>query len=242
MTATKPFYLSVPGDHFLLFRSCSQAITTEPWRPGDLLIWRRALCLNALVTPAFCSFCVHNHIRRRQPRQMRKVFFQYRGLPGRANSGGRSAPFLKPRASSSLSAPIRAGCKGDGALGVTSKCPLDRYGEREREGESAVVPTFLAQQNNCCSPFSTNPATVPKSAASSAPVLKKNPNNQSPKRRLLSQGKNVINKNITQGWDTCSLTSNWPGCPWLAYYIRPQKEKGKGGRRGESGKEQTEGG
>lgn len=75
MTATEPFYLSVPGDHFLLFRSCSQAITTEPWRPGDLLIWRRALCLNALVTPAFCSFCVHNHIRRRQLRQMRKVFF-----------------------------------------------------------------------------------------------------------------------------------------------------------------------
>lgn len=33
--------------------------------------------------------------------------------------------------------------------------------------ESAVVPTFLAQQNNCCSPFSTNPATVPKSSASS---------------------------------------------------------------------------
>lgn len=50
----------------------------------------------------------------------------------KANSGGTSAPSLKPRASSSLLAPIRAGCKGDGALVVTSKCPLDRYGERER--------------------------------------------------------------------------------------------------------------
>lgn len=91
-----------------------------------------------------------------------------------ANYSGRSAPFPKPKTSGSSSAPIRAGCKGDGALGVTSKCPLDRWGGGGGR-ESAVVPTFLAQQNNCCSPFSTNPATVPKSSASSAPVLKKTP-------------------------------------------------------------------
>lgn len=91
----------------------------------------------------------------------------------RANSSGRTAPFPKPGTSGSSSAPIRAGCKGDGALGVTSKCPLDRW--RWGERESAVVPTFLAQQNNCCRPFSTKPATVPKSSASSAPVLKKTP-------------------------------------------------------------------
>ena len=52
----------------------------------------------------------------------------YRGLPRRSSSGGKSAPFLKPRASGSPAAPMRAGCKADGALGVTSKCPSDRWG------------------------------------------------------------------------------------------------------------------
>lgn len=37
MTATDPFYLSVPGDPFPMFRSRSWAIPTEPWTPGDLL-------------------------------------------------------------------------------------------------------------------------------------------------------------------------------------------------------------
>lgn len=133
---------------------------------------------------------------------------------------------------------MRAGCKGDSALGVTSKCPLDRY-------VCVCVylqlfQRFLLSRTTVAVLLVQTQQLFPKAQPPQLLALKKNPNNRSPKRQLLSQGKNVINKNITQGWDTCSLTSNWPGCPWLAYYIRPQKEKEEGGRRGESGKEQRE--
>lgn len=55
MTTTESSCLCVPGEHLLMFRPCSRAITTEPWRPDNLLIWRRVLCPNALVTLAFWS-------------------------------------------------------------------------------------------------------------------------------------------------------------------------------------------
>lgn len=52
MTTIDPFYPSVPGDPFLMFRSCSWAKLLSP---GDqMTCWRRALCLSALVTLAFC--------------------------------------------------------------------------------------------------------------------------------------------------------------------------------------------
>lgn len=128
------------------------------------------------------------------------------------------------------------------ASGLTSKRPSDGPGAG---GELQLFQRFSLSTTTVAVLLAQTQQLFPKAWPPSAPGLskkKKIPNKPSPKRQLLSQGKNVVNKNITQGWDTCSLTSNWPGCPWLAYYIRPQKEPGTGGRRGESGKEQTEGG
>lgn len=106
MTTTESSYLCVPGEHLLMFRPCSRASTTKPWRPDDLLDMEESSVSECSGHPGILL-----------------IF-------GRASSSTPSAPFLKPRAGGSPSAPIRAGCKGDGALGVTSKCPLDRYGER----------------------------------------------------------------------------------------------------------------